>query len=51
LLLSGSLAGAGPDGWGFPPQTPTAARGFPLAAGAHCVVLSARRAAHCVEQN
>jgi hypothetical protein len=26
-------------------QTPTAARGLPLAAGAHCVVLSARRAA------
>ncbi|KAK6972063.1 hypothetical protein R3P38DRAFT_2812815 [Favolaschia claudopus] len=32
------VSGAGPDGWGFPPQTPTAARGFPLAAEAHCVV-------------
>ncbi|KAK7046209.1 hypothetical protein R3P38DRAFT_3420761 [Favolaschia claudopus] len=32
------VSGAGPDGWGFPPQTPTAARGFPLVAEAHCVV-------------
>ncbi|KAK7043302.1 hypothetical protein R3P38DRAFT_2883489, partial [Favolaschia claudopus] len=30
------VSGAGPDGWGFPPQT--AARGFPLAAEAHCVL-------------
>jgi hypothetical protein len=32
-------------------QTPTAARGLPLAAEAHCVVLGARRATHCVVQN
>ncbi|KAJ7922062.1 hypothetical protein B0H13DRAFT_2317823 [Mycena leptocephala] len=35
-----TLSSAGPDGWGFPPQTPTTARSLPLAAEAHCVVLS-----------
>ncbi|KAJ7449336.1 hypothetical protein B0H11DRAFT_1928682 [Mycena galericulata] len=34
------VAGAGPDGWGFLPQTPTAARSCPLAAGARCAELS-----------
>ncbi|KAK7033472.1 hypothetical protein R3P38DRAFT_3352587 [Favolaschia claudopus] len=37
-----------PDGWGFPPQTPTAARSLPLAAEAHCVVLTLAARAHCV---
>ncbi|KAK7026378.1 hypothetical protein R3P38DRAFT_3530643 [Favolaschia claudopus] len=42
------FAGAGPDGWGFPPQTPTAARGLPLAAEARCMVLTLAARAHCV---
>ncbi|KAJ7460403.1 hypothetical protein B0H11DRAFT_1924000 [Mycena galericulata] len=42
LLCKWDVAGAGPDDWGFPPQTPTAARSSPLAAGGRCAELSPR---------
>jgi hypothetical protein len=47
VFFWGTLTGASPDGWGFPPQTPTAGAGPDTPLGP-LRGAGTRRAGHCV---